>query len=179
MRRSAVALVLFLCTVATIGHTQAVESARSRQMTVTAGGMASGFRTGEGGHYLVGAGTYVDLHFTHWFQLEGEARWMRWDQYLGEQQDNYLIGPRVPIVSFGRSTQIYGKAMIGYAKMTFPGGYGYGSFTQFAFCGSIDHHLSRKLSVKADFEYQYWPVYLNNATLTPYGASVGMGYRVF
>jgi hypothetical protein len=179
MRRSAVVLFLFLCPAGAIGHAQAVESAYSRQFTVTAGGMASVFRTGEGGHYLVGAGTFVDMHFSHWVQIEGEGRWLRWNQYHGEHQDNYLIGPRVPIASFGQGTQLFGKAMIGYAKMTFPGGYGYGSFTQLAFGASVDHHLNRKLSVKADFEYQYWPKYLNNTSLSPYGASVGVGYRVF
>lgn len=179
MRRSFVVLFLFLCGAAAFGHAQAVESATGRQFTITAGGMASGFRADGAGNNLVGLGTFVDFHLSHWVQLEAEGRWMRWNQNQGETQDNYLIGPRIPIMQFGRGTQVYGKAMIGYAKMTFPAGYGYGSFTDLAFGGSVDHRLGRKLTVKADFEYQYWPVYLNNSSLSPFGVSVGVGYRVY
>jgi hypothetical protein len=161
------------------GNAQSVESATSRQFTVNAGGTASYFQPDEGGNGLVGAGTFVDFHFTHWFQVEAEGRWLRWNQYYGEHQDNYLIGPRVPIRQFGDRTTLYGKALIGYGKMTFPFGYGYGTFTDLAFGAAVDHQMSRKLSVKADFEYQYWPVWLNNSSLTPYGATVGVGYRVF
>ena len=179
MRRSVVILLFCLCGAATLGRAQAVESADVRQFTIDAGGMLSAFQPGEGDNGLIGFGTYADLHFSHWFQVEGEARWLRLNQYYGEHQDNYLIGPRVPIHQFGRQTQLYGKALVGYGRMTFPFGFGYGSFTDFAFGAAVDHRLSRKLSVKADFEYQYWPVFLNNQSLSPYGGTVGIGYRVF
>jgi hypothetical protein len=179
MRQAPCVLLFLLCAAAAVGHAQVVESADVRQFTITAGGMASVFQPGEGGNSLVGAGTYADIHFTHWFQLEAEGRWLRWNQYFGEHEDNYLIGPRVPVHQFGRGTQLYGKALIGYAKMTFPFSYGYGSFTDLAFGAAVDHRMGRKLSVKADFEYQYWPKWLNNTSLSPYGVSLGVGYRVF
>ncbi|HTX76254.1 MAG TPA: outer membrane beta-barrel protein [Terracidiphilus sp.] len=183
MRRSAlllcsVSLLLFSGT--QIARAQAVESATARQFTISAGGMASGFQSDDANDYLIGAGTYVDFHFTHWVQLEGEARWLRFNQYYGEHEDNYLIGPRVPIWRLGRRTEIYGKALIGYGKMTFPYGYGYGTFTALAFGGSLDYEATRKLTIRAiDFEYQDWPVWLNNSSLQPYGVSVGASYRVF
>jgi hypothetical protein len=179
MRRSGFVLLVLMCAAVTFVRAQAVESATSRELTITAGGLASGFQPGDGHSTLVGAGTYVDFHFSHWVQLEAEGRWLRWNEYQGEHEDTYLIGPRVPILQIGSGTTIFGKALIGYGKMTFPFQYGYGSFTALAFGGSVDHHLGRKLSVKADFEYQYWPKWLNNTSLSPYGASVGFGYRVF
>ena len=184
MRRSA----LVLCFVVTLlftsgahnGKAQAVPTATGRQLTITAGGIASGFQSDDANDYLVGAGTYVDVHFSHWVQLEGEARWLRWNEYFGEHEDNYLIGPRVPIWHFGSKTEIFGKALIGYGKMTFPYGYGYGTFTALAFGGSLDYHATRKLTIRAlDVEYQDWPVWLNNSSLQPYGVSVGVGYRVY
>lgn len=187
MRRSAL-LVLFLVMAATAGgYAQTVESANSRQFAIDVGAMGSAFNPHDGNqktyptdtNTLVGAGTYVDLHFTHWFQLEGEARWLRWNTTGAEKMDNYLVGPRVPIKEFGRA-QLYGKAMIGYGKMTFPFGYGYGSFTNLAFGGTLDYRLSRKLTLRAvDFEYQDWPKWLNNSSLYPYGVSVGVAYRVY
>jgi hypothetical protein len=182
MRRSAI-VVFFLSFVLMAGQragrAQAVESADLRGFHIDAGAMASGFMPGDVNQGLVGAGTYVDFHFTHWFQVEAEGRWMPWHGYFGETQSHYLIGPRVPVYRLGRRGQIYGKALIGLGKMDFPFG-GYGSFTALAFGGSLDYRLTRKLTLRpVDFEYQYWPVWIKNQSLQPYGVSVGMAYRVF
>ncbi|HWG19609.1 MAG TPA: outer membrane beta-barrel protein [Terracidiphilus sp.] len=183
MRRSAVALCFLLLTTAAglrTAHAQVVEAATARQFRLDAGGMVSGFQSGEDSDFLVGGGTYVDVHFTHWIQLEGEARWLRFNQYYGEHQSNYLIGPRVPIRQLGSRSEIYGKALIGMGKMTFPFGYGYGSFTALAFGATVDYRLSRKVTLRVvDFEYQDWPKWLNNSALYPYGVSAGASYRVF
>ena len=166
---------------------QVVESANVRQFAINAGGMGSAFWPNDGSNpvygksadYLLGLGTYVDFHFTHWLQVEGEARWLRFHQYAGENQDNYLIGPKVPIKRLGR-TQFYGKAMIGIGRMTFPNGYGHGTFTALAFGGGADYRLSRKVTFRAvDFEFQDWPDFLPDFNIHPYGVSVGMSYRVF
>jgi len=166
---------------------QVAESATARQFTITAGGFGSAFVPNDGGNapygpgagQLVGVGTYVDLHFTHWIQIEGEARWLRLDEYAGEHFDNYLAGPKVSVHRFGRAN-VYGKALIGIGKMTFPHKYGYGTFTALAFGGGVDYRLSRKLTFRAvDFEFQDWPKFLPNAAIRPYGVSVGMSYRVF
>ncbi len=180
MRRSAfVFFCAFLCA-APFAHAQAVESATARTFRIDAGGFASGFQPDEGSNDLFGLGTYVDVHFTHWIQVEGEARWLRFNQYYGEHQDTYLIGPKIPIRRIGSRTQLYGKAMIGLGKMTFPNNYGYGSFTALAFGGGLDYRLTRKLTLRpVDFEYQDWPKWLNNNALYPYGVSVGVAYRVF
>lgn len=181
MRRSVVVCLFLFASGLSFVHAQTVQSADARRLTITAGGMASGFQPGEGDNDLVGLGTYVDVHFTHWIQIEGEARWLRFNEYLGEHQDNYLIGPRVPIKQFRRAT-LYGKALIGMGKMTFPSTdlYSYGTFTALAYGGTVDYKLSRRLSLRAiDFEYQQWPKWVNNNALYPYGISVGVGYRVF
>ncbi len=190
MKRSAFLLICVLIATTASASSQAIESATARQLTITAGGLFSGFNPGSGligpglqasggGNYLLGLGTYVDVHFTHWIQIEGEARWLRFNQYAGEHEDNYLIGPKVPIHQFGRAN-VYGKVMIGLGKMTFPNNYGYGTFTALAYGGGVDYKLTRKLSLRAiDFEYQQWPVWLNNSALNPYGFSAGVGYRVF
>src|ERR1700760_3923434 len=186
-RLSAVLLPLIFLTVAAFAHAQASESATTRQLTITAGALGSGFNPNDSNqsaylgqsNYLIGLGTYVDVHFTHWVQLEGEARWLRFNEYAGEHQDNYLLGPKIPIHRFGRA-DVYGKVMIGFGKMTFPYNYGYGTFTALAYGGGVDYKLSKKLTLRPiDFEFQQWPVWLGNSALYPYGFSVGVGYRVF
>jgi opacity protein-like surface antigen len=186
-RRSALALLIVFLSLAVPARPQAAESATERRLTITAGGIVSAFNPNDsnnsayvgGSNFLIGFGTYVDVRFTHWFQVEGEARWLRFNDYAGEHQDNYLIGPKIPICRFGRANA-YGKVMIGTGKMTFPYNFGYGTFTALAYGGGIDYSLSRKLTLRAvDFEFQQWPSWLNNSALYPYGVSVGVGYRVF
>ncbi|SRR6266567_4361644 len=198
MRRIAIPflLVCISISVAVSAHAQVDESATARGFTLTAGGFASGFDPDNnanrvlyfnpngniGTNHLFGPGVYVDAHFTHWFQLEAEARWLRFNQFAGEHQDNYLIGPKVPIYRFGRAN-LYGKAMIGVGKVTLPNNAqltGEGTLLQFAYGGGIDYKLSRKLSLRAiDFEFQQWPYFLPTNALYPYGISVGFGYKVF
>ncbi len=197
MKRSVVlAFILFVLLIAgeRSGNAQAVEAMDGRGFFINAGAMASGFMPGDPNHPVgldpevkvyqpvIGPGAYVDLHFTHWIQVEAEGRWMRWDGYGGETQDNYLIGPRVPVYRLGRRGQIYGKGLVGLAKMNFSDidPYKNGSFTALAFGGSFDYKLTRKLTLRAvDFEYQYWPKWIPQQSLQPYGVSVGMSYRVF
>lgn len=127
---------------------------------------------------LFGVGAYVDLRVRRWVQLEAEGRWMRFNQYLDINEDNYLIGPRVPIMHWHRLTP-YGKALFGAGRMNFQYNYAYGRFTDIALGGGVDYDLTRRISVRAfDFEYQLWPNWIDG-TLKPYGGSVGVAYRIF
>ncbi len=178
---------LVLLSVTKLVNAQAVESATARQFSLTAGGFGSVFNPADGNtpyyqpgpNYLIGVGTYVDVHFSHWVQVEAEGRWLRFNQYNGEHMDHYLIGPRVPIRRFGRF-DTYGKVLIGLGRMTFPFDYGHGTFTALAYGGGADYKLSRKLTIRvADFEFQQWPKWLPGSALYPWGVSVGVGYKVF
>lgn len=182
---------------------QAVPSAYGRSFSLTAGAIASGFRpdwpdgsaVGETVYPLFGPGVYVDAHFTHWFQVEAEGRWLRFNEFAGEHQDNYLIGPRVPIKRFGKF-QTYGKALIGLGKMQFPDGdvFANGRYTMLALGGTLEYQLNRRWTVRAlDFEYQNWPPWPGKFPSQPYGygygnyskdlqpigLSIGIGYRFF
>ena len=130
---------------------------------------------------IYGLGTYVDVHFTHWFQVEGEGHWLRFNQLANINESTYLIGPRLPIqrLHFRRATP-YAKALIGIGRMNFEYGYATGSFTALAYGGGLDWKLNKRISVRAvDFEYQQWPRWVNNQQLFPYGISAGVGYKIF
>ena len=196
MRRSALFLICVLIAATASTAAQVAESANVRRFSLTAGGFGSVFDPDNGANRilyfdpqgnigtnrLIGPGVYLDAHFTHWFQLEAEARWLRFNQFAGEHQDNYLIGPKVPIHQFGHAN-LYGKAMIGVGKITLPTNAqltGHGTLIQFAYGGGVDYKLTPKLSVRAiDFEFQQWPFFLPTTALYPYGISVGLGYKIF
>jgi hypothetical protein len=170
---------------------QTVSSATARQFSLTAGGTASAFQPDFEGNYgaiyplaqssnswLFGVGGYVDVKFSRWVQLEAEGRWLRFNQLNGIHQDNYLIGPRIPLHRFGRTT-VYAKGMIGFSEMSFDTSGGHGRFTDFAFGGGADIKLTKHISWRAvDAEYQYYPTW-GNTTLSPYGISTGIGYKIF
>jgi len=55
----------------------------------------------------------------------------------------------------------------------------HGTFTTIAFGGGMDVKLTKRISIRAfDGEYQYWPAW-GNSKLFPYGASAGIGYKIF
>lgn len=189
MRRYAAFLfVCFLCAGALNARAQVAPSAYRGQLSLTAGGFGSVFQPDYAGggipssspYRLYGAGAYADLKVTRWVQVEGEARWLRFNSFVNITEDNYLIGPRLPIHRFSwLGATPYGKALIGMGRMTFEYNKAYGHFTDVALGGGVDLKVSKRLSVRAfDFEYQLWPNWING-TIKPYGASVGIGYKIF
>ncbi|MGD0681183.1 MAG: outer membrane beta-barrel protein [Terracidiphilus sp.] len=204
IRFSSLLFVILLLSGAVGSSAQVTHSGTGRQVSITAGGMASIFQpdfsndnwtcgntcnlpisqqvwtpyAGAGPKPLFGVGAYVDLKLTRWVQIEAEGRWLRWNQYEDLSQDNYLIGPKVPVYHFWRSN-VYAKALGGFSKMNYGPGIGTGRYTDLAFGGGMDVKLTRRLSLRAaDFEYHYWPKW-ENSTLSPYGASMGIGYKIF
>jgi hypothetical protein len=186
-------IVLLSALGVTRASAQAVESARGARISLAAGGMLSLFQpdynrkwsfatgnpiAGASQHPLGGVGVYFDLGVTPRAALEAEARWLCLNQYKNLRQSNYLVGPKLSIARIGRGN-IYGKALIGMATMNFGVFNATGSFTDVAFGGGADLKLSPRLSLRAiDFEYQYWPKW-GNSSLSPYGASAGLAYRLF
>jgi hypothetical protein len=197
MRRPITALLFSVAALAALSaHAQVAPSATARGMSIAAGGEVSGFQPDYAGNgipqaapfyngYLAGLGTFVDVKFTPWIQIEGEARWMRFNKPVGGiYEDNYLVGPRLPIykLHFWRATP-YAKVLVGYGKLNFEDGNGWGRYTDIAYGGGLDVKMTRRITLKLpDFEYQQWPRWSEGAgeyTLFPYGVSIGASYRFF
>jgi hypothetical protein len=146
--------------------------------SLTVGGTASAFKPDYIDNKLGGIGAYVDVNLFHGIGIEAEGRWQRFNEVDGISQDNYLIGPRVKVLHFWKFRP-YAKALAGFSSMNFENDIAHGHFSTVAFGGGVDLQLTRRWSVRAfDAEYQIWPKFLDG-TLKPYGASVGIGYRVF
>jgi hypothetical protein len=193
MRRSLTALLSTLLAAGTLAaRAQVVPSAYARGLSIMAGGEASAFQpdyTGFGvpassSTFLYGIGAYVDVKFNPWVQIEAEGRWLRFNQVDGIYEDNYLIGPRLPIyrLHFWRATP-YAKVLIGYGRLNFENNNGWGRYTALAYGGGLDVKLSRRINLRLpDFEYQQWPQWSEGTkttyTLMPYGLSIGVSYRV-
>jgi hypothetical protein len=173
---------------------QVAPSATVQRHSLAVGGLgavfqpdyAGGLVAQTGPQRLYGMGAYTDLKFSRWVQLEGEGRWLRFNSYLGITEDNYLIGPRLPLdrLRYKRATP-YAKVLFGYGKLNFELNGGYNYYLDIAYGGGVDVKLTKRITIRAiDFEYQQWPGWPNvplvsNTTLSPYGASVGASYKIF
>jgi hypothetical protein len=192
IRRSTLVLLAIVLTAGTLSaRAQVAPSATARTWSLSAGAEGSVFQPDYAGgvdstgkaiaqtspNRLYGIGAYADMKFSRWLQIEGEARFLRFNQYyfgvppIGNGENTYQIGPRIPIGTFKRFTP-YGKLLVGL---------GNGSFVTNSFMlsygGGADYRLNRKFTIRAfDFEYQRWSV---TPTLYPYGGSVGLSYRIF
>jgi hypothetical protein len=181
MKRSTVASLCFLLLSAALSlRGQVVPSASSGAISLDAGGLGSVSQPDYAGtgvamtspNRLYGTGTYVDAHFSRWVNLEGEARWLTFNEYLGIDEKTYLIGPRVPIGTFHKFTP-YGKVLFGLGGGSFLTGH---SFVM-AYGGGLDYRLTKHFTIRCfDFEYQQWQV---TPTLWPYGGSAGISYKIF
>jgi hypothetical protein len=182
-RTSAFFLFLLTNVVAGLGagstslHAQAAPAALKSPLSLTVGGMVSGFDPKYGPNKLLGIGAYADLNVFHGLGIEGEGRWLRYHSFENITQDNYLIGPRYKLLHFWKA-QPYVKGLVGFSNMNFEDNVATGRFTDIAFGGGVDVKVTRRFSVRGDAEYQYWPSFLGTS-LSPYGASVGVGYRIF
>jgi len=190
MKKIWIAIAIFaVCAMSLRAGAQVSPSATRSQLSVTAGALGSVFQPDYGGggvaatapNRLYGVGAFVDVRFSRWVQIEAEGRWLRWNKFVDIYQDNYLIGPRVPIMHIGRVTP-YGKFLFGMGKMNFEYSSTHCRCTDLVYGGGADVQLTKRLSWRAvDFEYQQWPSWyvLQNGELHPYGVSTGIGYRIF
>jgi opacity protein-like surface antigen len=195
MKRSIVALFFILFAAGSLSaRAQVAPSAYSERFTINAGLLGSVFQPDYAGaavaqtspYRLYGEGAYVDVKLTRWVQIEAEARWLRFNSYLDIREDNYLIGPRLPInkLRFKRATP-YAKALVGYGRMNFYLNSAHGRFTDIAYGGGVDVKLTKRITLRAiDFEYQQWLGWPDipgstNVSLSPYGGSVGVSYKIF
>lgn len=205
MKRSA-AILLFLALVTLGASAQSIYSASSGRFSLTAGGLVSVFqpqlRQGDpnfsnhtSAENNFGPGVFVDLRLTHWVQLEAEARFLPFTRngnvqgLAQDSEDTYLVGPRLPVHRFGKST-VYAKALFGVG--VFPGANNstvnvnqFPPYTVLAYGGGVDYKISKRLSLRAiDFEYQQWlgvanPNWTQQSSILPYGVSSGISYRIF
>jgi hypothetical protein len=195
IKRSIVALFSILFAAGSLfARAQVVPSAYAQRFTINVGALGSVFQPDykgggvaqTGPYRLYGDGAYVDVKLTRWVQIEAEARWLRFNPYLSITEDNYLIGPRLPIekLRFKRAIP-YAKVLFGFGIINFPL-YGFnGRYADIAYGGGVDVKLTKRITLRAiDFEYQQWPQSPNvpgypNSTLSPYGGSVGVSYKIF
>jgi opacity protein-like surface antigen len=186
MKRSSIVLLCFIALAAVFARGQVVPSAESRRFSLSVGVMGSVFQPNFDADYenpavdapirSYGLGGYVDMKLSRWVRLEFEGRSLRFNEYEEAAQDTYLGGFNIPLHRFGRFTP-YAKALGGAGVLSSPyiAGSQVTAFT-FAYGGGVDYRLSKRFSLRADYEEQRWRT---DPVIQPFGASAGISYKIF
>lgn len=192
MKRSIGLLVLSL--LPTVLLAQTPRSATGGQATLWAGGELSIYNPDWGCNsnlpfncsvLLLGPTAYFDFNWNQKLSAEGDAHWLVLHGIGGETESSYLIGPRYRLLNRDRFA-LFGRLGIGGEWIKTPfypqAGSLKGSFFAIAPGADLDYRLSDRMSVRADYEYQFLPSFSggpgHNHGLSPNGFSFGMAWRV-
>jgi opacity protein-like surface antigen len=163
--------------------------------SLTAGKLAVGgefsiFQIDAGTHpFESGFGAYVDYDPIRFFGFEVEGRTIQFNETKNQRRDEISGGFRY-IYHRGQFAP-YAKALAGLGSADFTRGSYFtdrarqhDTFTTMTFGGGVDYKLTRKISLRGEYEYQYWldfptarpgPLGVSN----PNGYSFGASYRIF
>ncbi len=166
---------------------QAAYEATRAPVSLTAGGSFSYFDAAYAGNRMTGIGAYVDFSPLVWDHLgiEAEGRWLLFNGSQSFREYNYLAGPQFRFsVGDHRRLHPYVKGLVGEGIIDFPNHLAYGRYFVIAPGGGVDISLTRRLRVRADYEYQIWPQApgipgLPQGALKPNGVTGGVSYRIF
>jgi hypothetical protein len=132
---------------------------------------------------LPGIGIYADLNVFQRYGLEGEARFLDFNNPGGLTEKSFLGGPFATVYRRGRLSGNV-RFVGGAGLVTYTGGIGYGSYFEFATGGNVEYRFAHKLKARFDYEHQWMPSApglpgIPNMGLTPDGYSGGVSYRIF
>ena len=132
---------------------------------------------------LTGIGAYVDFNWNSRYAIEGETRFLRFNGFNGEYEDNYLAGPKISVFRHGKFRP-YAKVLFGVGRINFPYEIGNGSYFAIAPGGGLEYRVARRIILRAEYEYQYWPAAPGIAGepsngLKPNGFNAGFASRIW
>jgi opacity protein-like surface antigen len=132
---------------------------------------------------LSGVGGFADYHLSDRIDIEAEARFLRWNSFSGETEDNYLAGPRYLVERFPKF-QPYGQCLVGFGRIQYPFQIDNRRYLAIAPGAGVNFRISNRWTVRGQYEYQFWPGspgYKNEPAheITPNGFQVGIAFRLF
>lgn len=167
-------VLLFTQTVA--ARAQTASAGRQDVFRLSAGVLGSGDTLGYGSRKMLGVGAFVDGDSTSHVGIEAEGRWIEFHQRANVHAETYSIGGRYHFV-FGR-LEPYAKGLAGFANFTFPYNYAQGRYLVVTAGGGADYRLTRRISFRAEAEYQDWPGF-TFGSMTSLNGSVGLKVGIF
>jgi hypothetical protein len=148
---------------------------------IAAGGTLSTYKIDYGEHRLGGYSIFVDMNLTSRYGIEGEARWLVFNQQANVNAKTTLVGPTMrfsPPILHGATP--YVKFLLGNGTFNFPYGYATGNYFVMAPGAGVDVPLGHsRFSIRLiDVEYQDWPQF-SFGPMHSYGVSTGISIQLY
>ena len=166
-----------------VAFSQVAPSVKGGESTLWVGAEGSTFNPDyDDRSRLVGIGVLVDYNLKPKYGAEFEARWLKWKGDGDQKQSDYLGGVRYRFWQYHRFG-FNAKFLLGGVWIDYPFEQGSGSYFAYAPGAFVDYRVSRRFSVRGDYEYQILPSApgfpgLPSHGLSPNGFSAGITYRV-
>ncbi len=144
---------------------------------IIAGGGLSWYQQDYGHRRIAGGFSYVDLHPTWRYAIEGEVRMLKLNTAQDVTQSTYLAGIKANLTRRPSRLQPYAKLLAGAGRITLPYNYAHGTFFTYAPGAGVDYSHGRWIFRVVDVEAQRWTRF-PFGTLQPYGISTGISLRL-
>ena len=169
-----------------VAHGQSAPSATGTGQSLWVGAEYSNLEAGfptDSTVRLSGVGAVVTYSRSHSLGVEGRARFLDFNSWHGETEQDYLAGPRYTFLH-SNTWRPYALFEVGIVKIQYPFSIGNGTSFAMAPGGGVEYRLNRKWRLRAAYEYQ---ILTNSPNFTdepkfgikPNGASAGISYRLF
>jgi opacity protein-like surface antigen len=177
-----IAAIAVLGTLAIELPAQVAPAARVGGFPISVGIGMSGYYLDYGpGRWMEGPVIRAGVTLYHGIGIDGSARaiFMNTPAELTRMQQNtflggvYYEGPHI-----GR-LRPFARAAAGLGTIEFPSRnpkYTRDSYSVFAPSGGVEFQLSRKVALRADYEYQFWKDFHGIHYLNPQGVTLGVNY---
>ncbi len=160
-----------------MARAQVLPSAMAGGFRLSAGAAASGSYLQYGQRDLGGVAAFVDAETHHRLGIEGEGRWLEFNQTEQVHVETYSVGLRYHM-NFGRF-QPYAKGLIGFGDFNFPFGYAHGRYLVVTGGGGMDYRWTDRIHFRLpDVEYQDWPQFTFGA-MSSVSVSAGVKVGIF
>lgn len=171
------AAVLAVCVCVPAARAQVNPSGDEGGLTISAGGLGSGYSLQYGNRKMFAVTAVVDADTRRRLGIEGEGRWIEFRQTAKVHAETYSGGVRYHF-NVGRF-QPYVKGLIGLGDFNFPYNLATGHYLIVTGGGGLDYRLNARIHIRAaDVEYQDWPQF-TYGNMTSIGVSAGVRVRVF
>jgi opacity protein-like surface antigen len=176
-------ICLFLCLsllLASHAVAQVAPAMQAPRFNLQVGGEFSIFKPDFGAQSLLGIGAYADLDLPRWIGVEAEARTLSFNKYQNKLRMDSGSGGARFFFPYHQRLVPYAKGLIGFGSIDFPfhGPYDHDTMLLYTIGGGADYKLSHRISIRGEYEYQFWPDFLGKG-LSPHGVNIGASYRIF